>query len=432
MGKEEMKQVRRLYGIARLVIPLAIGLVLGAFLYSRFMAMESLRPLPPRSAPRENASGRATLPDTVQISLTSQKELGIIVERASQRSLQDTLLATGIVSEDPGRVAHIRPLARGIIEKVYVRLGDRVSAGDPLLEYDNIELGIAIGELLSARAELQRSLTDLEVKRKILERSKEMLREGALARTTFDLREAECKDAEAITAGARAAAAKFVEQIRRFGWTDSDLENLDLKQGDSARKGSHSILRAPLSGVITSYHASPGESVEPSTELLAITDMSAVWVLADVFERDLPHIRLGKAVRVRVTSYPGEVLQGAIAYIADTLEPKTRTAKVRCLVQNSGSRLKLEMFATIEIPVDRSGRVLVVPDSAIQQIDGNSVIFARTSETEFQKRNVETGSSSGGFTEIRAGVEAGTPIVSRGSFLVKTEFLKDTMGGDSD
>ena len=98
--------------------------------------------------------------------------------------------------------------------------------GDPLVEYDNIELGLAIGEYLSAQAELQRSLTDLEVKKTILERGKEMLKVGAIARTTYDLREAEYKDAEAKTAGTRATVDKIEEQIHRFGWTDQDLANL--------------------------------------------------------------------------------------------------------------------------------------------------------------------------------------------------------------
>jgi cobalt-zinc-cadmium efflux system membrane fusion protein len=164
MEPSQKKQNRSLAGIARLIITLVIGLVLGAFFYSRYVGTG---PSPqPSAAPAdtEKSIKSETPSDVVQISPESQKEVGIAVESAAFRNLQDTLSATGIVSEDPGRVAHIRPLARGLIEKAYVRLGDRVSAGDPLVEYDNIELGLAIGEYLSAQAELQRSLTDLEVK----------------------------------------------------------------------------------------------------------------------------------------------------------------------------------------------------------------------------------------------------------------------------
>ncbi len=412
-------------GTVRFLIPLALGLILGAFLYSRFAGSDLKQRPPATDVHPDGPAGRGAEPNTVQIGTESQKDLGIAVEAAVSRSLQEILTATGIVSEDPGRVAHIRPLARGLIEKAFARLGDRVSAGDPLVEYDNIELGVAIGEFLSAKAAQQQSLTDLEVKKKILDRSREMLRAGALARTTYDLREAEYKDAEARAAAARATTEQIEEQIHRYGWTDQDLANLPAKQGHSI---THSVLKAPFSGVITSFHVVEGEVVEPSTELLAITDMSSLWVLADVFEKDLAHIRPGKAVQVRVASYPGKVFQGRITYVTDALDPKTRTAKARCHVQNVGGLLKLEMFATVEMPVERTIPVLAVPDSSIQQLNGRPVVFVRVSETEFQEREVQTGIASGGFTEVRSGLEAGEPVVTSGSFVVKTEFLKNLIG----
>jgi membrane fusion protein, heavy metal efflux system len=427
MEPNQKKQNWSLAGIARFVITLVIGLVLGAFFYSRYVGTD---PSPqPSAAPvdTEKSMKSKTAPNLVQISPESQKEVGIAVEPAAFRNLRDTLSATGTVSEDPGRVAHIRPLARGLIEKAYVRLGNRVSVGDPLVEYDNIDLGLAIGEYLSAQAELQRSLTDLEVKKTILERGKEMLKVGAIARTAYDLREAEYKDAEAKTAGSRATVDKIAEQIHRFGWTDQDLADLPAKKG-KGHSISHSILKAPFSGIITAYHASIGEVVEQSTELFSITDMSSLWVLADIFEKDLSHVKADQAVQVRVSSYPGRAFQGRITYVADTIEPKTRTAKVRCVVENSSGLLKLEMFATVEIPVDRTSSILVVPDSSIQQIDGKSVVFVRNSEKEFQKHEVQTGIVSGGYTEIQSGLKEGAMVASQGSFVVKTAFLRNLIG----
>jgi len=425
MEQSKKKQNWSMAGIA--FVALVAGLVLGAFLYPKLAG--TVQSPPPSSPASElgKAVESESSSDAVQIAPESQKEVGITVETVSPRNLRDTLSATGTVGEDPIRVAHIRPLARGLIEKAYVRLGDRVSKGDPLVEYDNIELGLAIGEYLSAQAELQRSLTDLEVRKTILDRGKEMLKVGAIARTAYDLREAEYKDAEAKTAGARATVAKIVEQIRRFGWTDQDLTNLPAKQR-AGHSISHSVLKAPSSGIITNYHASVGEVVEPSTELLAITDMSSLWVLADVFEKDLAHVQSGKAVQVRVASYPGKVFHGKITYVADTIEPKTRTAKVRCVVENNGGLLKLEMFATVEIPVDRSSSVLAVPDSAIQQIEGKPVVFVRSSEKEFKRHEVQTGIASGGYTEIRSGLKAGDMVATRGSFVIKTAFLRNLIG----
>lgn len=412
-------------GIA--LVALTIGIALGAFLYPRFAGTNPA----PTSSPEPVAAGHSETagptPDTVQISPESQKELGITVDTVAMRDLGDTLSATGIVSADPVRVVHIRPLARGLVEKAYVQVGDRVSRGDPLVEYDNIELGLAIGEYQSALAEWQRSLTDLEVKKTILDRGKEMFKVGAIARTAYDLREAEYKDAEAKTAGARAIVAKIADQIRRFGWTNQDLADLPAKQG-IGHAISHSIMKAPLTGIVTAFHASTGEVVEPSTELLTLTDMSSLWVLADVFEKDLSHVRIGKPVLVRVASYTGKVFQGKITNVADMIEPTTRTAKVRCVVANSGGLLKLEMFATVEIPMERTNSVLVVPDSAIQQIEGKPVVFVWKSEKGFQKREVQTGIAGGGYTEIRSGLQVGDSVVTQGSFVVKAEFLRGLFG----
>jgi cobalt-zinc-cadmium efflux system membrane fusion protein len=175
-------------------------------------------------------------------------------------------------------------------------------------------------------------------------------------------------------------------------------------------------------------HAAIGEVVDPSAEFFAITDMSSLWVLADVFEKDLAHVQVGKAVKVRVASYPGKAFPGRIAYVADSIDSKTRTAKVRCLVQNDSGLLKLEMFATIDIPLEPTSPLLAVPDSAIQQIEGRSVVFVRTSDKDFRKCEVETGLASGGYTEIRSGLKAGDPVVTRGSFLVKTALLRNLIG----
>jgi len=425
MEPSKKKQNWSIAGIA--FIALVAGLVLGAYLYPKLAGTGQSPQRSTAPAETEKPVKSETSSEMVQITPESQKEVGIAVEPAGFRNQGETLSATGTVSEDPLRVAHIRPLARGLIEKAYARLGDRVSAGDPLVEYDNIELGLALGEYLSAQSELQRSLTDLQVRKTILERAKEMLKVGAIARTAYDLREAEYKDAEAKTVGARATVEKVEEQIHRFGWTDQDLANLQSKPR-TGHNITHSVLRAPFSGIITNYHASVGEFVEPSTELLAITDMSSLWVLADVFEKDLAHVQTGKAVQVRVASYPGRVFPGKITYLADTIDPKTRTAKVRCVVENNGGILKLEMFATVEIPIDRGGSVLAVPDSAIQQIEGKPVVFVRNSEKEFQRREVQTGLASGGYTEIRSGIKAGDMVATQGSFVIKTAFLRNLIG----
>ncbi len=432
VNAQEHESTPRVSRSTRLFIPLALvlGMLLGGILVSRFGG-HGRSPAPSTAVPESarRAAPEAT-PDMVQVELQSQKDVGIAVEPVAVRTLQGSLSATGVVSEDPARVAHVRTLARGLIEKIYARLGERVSAGAPLVEYDNIELGLRLGEYQSAQAELRQRLTDRDVKARIAERSRAMLKVGAVAQTTHDLREAEVKDAEAKVEAERANVSKIEEQIHRFGVDDEALARLLSQWTPETHSVSHSVVRAPFAGVITSQHAVGSEVVEEGTELLAITDLSSLWVLADVYEKDLSQVRTGQVVRVRVSSYPQQTFTGKITYIGDIIDPKTRTAKVRCVVDNQSGLLKLEMFATVEIPAGETGPSLVVPSSSVQQIDGRPVVFVRSSETAFQKREVQTGLESQGYTEIRAGVKPGEAVVTQGSFVVKTAFLKHLIGGE--
>lgn len=409
-----------------MVLVLIAGMAIGALIHSWFSDGTQSTEIAEEESHEEHTVG-----DFVEIGDEAQKTAGILVGEATLRPIVTDLSVTGVVAPDLNRVAHMRPLARGLVEQVHVRLGDRVVANDPLVEYDNVELGLAIGEFLSAKAELERSQTDLEVKRQILARSEEMLKVGALAGTTYDIREAEYKDAQARVKSSRASVAKVEEQLHRFGLDDDEIENLsDSASSEYHRTASHSILRASFPGIVTSYNVAVGELVDPSDELMTITGISTVWVLADVYEKDLASVRVGQSVRIRVASYPGEEFKGEITYISDVIDPVTRTAKVRCVVANPAHRLKLEMFATIEIPTDRRSEALVIPAKAVQTLDGRKTVFVQQSETEFRKQVIQLGAESGEWVEVTAGVSAGDRIVSDGSFYLKSAFLRELIGED--
>jgi cobalt-zinc-cadmium efflux system membrane fusion protein len=367
----------------------------------------------------------------IQIPIEAQTASGLQVAPAAMQQIETSLQVTGTVAPDQTRVAHIRPLARGVVEEVFVQMGDRVRQGDPLISYDNIKLGMAVGEYLAAKADLRSTQTSVEVKETILARSREMLAVGAIARTTHDIREAEFREAQAQVDAAQARVSKVEEQLHRFGLTDDDLQKLNAAHDtDYHRTASHSILRAPFSGVITAYDVSVGETVDPSSELLTLTDISTVWVLADVYEQNLSAVRVGKQVAIRIASYPDEVFQGRITYISDLVEPKTRTARVRCVADNPRARLKLDMFATVEIPTEETAQVLAVPTAAIQRIDDEPVVFVQLTETEFERRDVTTGIEAGGWTEIRSGLKPAERVISEGSFHAKTAALRELIGDE--
>ncbi len=412
------------------VVFLAAGMALGALYHAWFGAggrVDAVR----ESAEESHDEHEEGEEGVVRIPLEAQRTGGLKTVQAAIRPIETSLQVTGAVEADQTRIAHIRPLARGVVEEVFVQLGDRVRQGDPLISYDNIELGMAIGEYLSAGADLRSTQTTLDVKKTILARSREMLEVGAIARTTHDIREAEFRDAGAQVDSAEARVAKFEEQLHRFGLTDEDLRELNQKEhAGYHRTASHSVLRAPSSGIVTAYDVAVGETVDPSSELLTVTDISTVWVLADVYEDNLSAVRKGKEVRIRIGAYPEEIFRGRITYISDVVERETRTARVRCVVRNPRARLKLDMFATVEIPTGQTVEALAVPVEAIQRINDQAVVFVKRSDLEFEQREVVTGLEAGGWIEIQQGVDSGDSVITQGSFYAKTAALRELIGDE--
>ena len=178
------------------------------------------------------------------------------------------------------------------------------------------------------------------------------------------------------------------------------------------------------------YNAAEGEAFGPSDEVFTIADLSTAWVLADVYEKDIALIHAGQEARIVTDSYPGETFLGRITYVSDFLDPKTRTAKVRCEVPNRDGRLKLDMFATVQLPTPANRQALLVPAAAIQQVNDRPVVFVRISETEFEPRNVGLGTQSDGWVEVTGGVKKGEVVVAHGSFFLKSTLLRSQIGGE--
>ena len=180
---------------------------------------------------------------------------------------------------------------------------------------------------------------------------------------------------------------------------------------------------------MTAYDVGHGEVIDPSSELLTVTDISVVWVLAGVSERDLSAVRVGKPVSIRVATYPGESFRGRIAHAGDMVEQESRTARVRCVVRNPDGRLKLGMFATVDITSGRTYDALAIPSEAIQKIQGRPVVFVQRSGFEFEQRQVETRLESDGWVELVSGVSPGDAVITAGSALAKAKALRDVPGG---
>jgi len=409
-----------------------VGLIAGVVLGAALMLTFGGSPASDVSAPEEEA--HADEGGALELTEAAQQNAGVQVTAVSRERLPETIEATGTVTPVESRVAHMRPLAQGIVERVAVSLGARVTAGQELLSYDNVVLGDLIGEYRSAVAAQRQREADLEVRRLHFERAGRLIEIEAIAQQTLELRRAEFVNAEAAVASARAEVARIEERIHRFGVTDDDLGRLAADEADPERnvhrEASHNVLRAPFAGVVTAYDVAVGEMVEPDRELLAIADLSTVWVLADIYERDIARVRPGTQAIIRTEAYPDRVFTGEVTYVSDVIEPATRTARVRCVVSNPDGALKLDMFTTVAIPTAIEREALVVPVDAVQQVDGLSVVFVQTAATTFERRDVELGMTVGDRIEIIAGLEPAEQVVAAGSFYLKTALLRERIGDE--
>lgn len=371
-------------------------------------------------------------PNTVEVAVEAQKNAGVILAEAADRNLQQVITTTGVISPDDARVAHIVPLAKGIVEDVMVQLGARVTKGQPLLVYDNVELGELVGEYQNLMAAVRKAQAQEQVADKSMERANALIKVEAISPREFELRKAEYEQAKAEVESGRAEAARAEEKLHRFGLNDDDIDRLNLTKSSHSphRTASHNTLRAPFAGVVTKYEASRGEVIDVDKELFTVVDTSTVWALADVYEKDIQYVSRGGECKVNVASYPNEVFKGTITYLGDTLDPASRTAKLRCVLPNADARLKLEMFATVSIPRKESRTGLTVPAAAIQEVNGAPVVFVQKDASHFEKRAVTIGDRNEQFAEIRSGIRAGEKVVADGSFYMKSTLLRDLIGGE--
>ena len=367
----------------------------------------------------------------VTISAEVQARFGFATARPRRIAPVRLIEATAVIAPDPARVAHIGPLAKGRLERVHVQVGDSVNHGTPLFAYDNIELGEAIGDYRIELAELRKDRAHLEHAQRTLERGRLLLEKEAIAAKEIHVREAEYGAAEATVENRNARIARIKEKLVRFGMTAQQIESLSSRQeGTLPREASYTVVRAPIAGVVIEREGAPGEVVGSEKALLSIADLSRVWTLVDIYEKDMAHVRRGAPAEISLEAYPGEIFHGTIGYVSDLLDPQTRTAKARVEIPNPQRKLKLGMFATVRLRaqvVGGTATVVAIPSSAIQRIDGEPSVFIKLDAVTFARRKVKLGLSSGDLVEVTEGLKGDEYLVTTGSFSLKSEILKEQL-----
>lgn len=372
-----------------------------------------------KKEPSEGAEKRETASNLVEMSLSAQKHIGIVVAPAEVSQLNEYLRTTGTVQPIDSRVGIVAPLARGRIVEVKAKVGDRVQAGQTLAVFDNIEAGELLAQELSAEADLERLRAQLIPATRQMERSRRLAEIGAGAEKDLESSKAEKEGIDANIRSQQALIDGLRQRLRRFGVSD-----------DNPRPTYLTLLKAPFAGVVTKAQISPGDTVEAGKEVFTVADLRRIWVQAEVYEKDLGRLSVGQIAYITVDTYSNHRFEGRVTYISDVLDPQTRTARVRCELVNPELLLKTDMFANVELPTKLAKQALAVPASALQKVEGKNVVFVRRSDTTFEKREVEIGVTVKEQVEIVSGLKPGEPVVTQGAFHLKSILAGGELGED--
>jgi len=362
----------------------------GRILYYRNpMGLPDVSPVPKKDSmgmdyvPVYEGDQPSSAEGTVKVSAEKMQMLGVKTEVVATRELVRTVRAVGTLQVDERQLHAIAPKFEGWIERLHVdTTGQPVARGQALMEVYSPDLVTAQQEYLIAW------------------RGVESVRNGM----------------PEIQASMRQLAAGALERLRNWDISEEDVRQ--LQQEGRARQTI--TLRSPVSGVVLEKPALKGMRFMPGETLYRISNLSSLWLLAEVFEQDLALVRPGQAARITVNAYPGQVFDGKVAFVYPTLTAETRTARVRIELANRDGRLKPAMYASVEL-LAGGKKALTVPDSAVLDSGTRRIVLVQRGEGQFEPRPVKLGARADGYVEVLEGAKAGESVVTSANFLIDSE-----------
>jgi cobalt-zinc-cadmium efflux system membrane fusion protein len=310
------------------------------------------------------------------------------------------------VQPNENELAEVTTLVGGRIVEVHVDFGQDVKKGTTLASLHSTDLGLAEAAYLKGAAKLHEA--DLAYRR-----AKNLLDNKAISQAEFYRREAEMKSV-------RAEAREAKQRLELLGVADREIRRLDREQ--TIR--SDVAITAPFAGRVISRNVTRGEIVDQHKRLFTVADLSDVWVVGSVPEKDVQFIRKDQQVEVVAAAYPHALFPGKITYVADVLDPATRSMRLRVTVPNPDKVLKPEMFALVLVYGAAMPDVVTVPLAAVQNGGIDPVVFVRRDDRQFEARAVKVGEESGEVVVIHDGLQAGEQVVTKGAFVLKSEAEK--------
>ena len=345
------------------------------------------------SCSKKEAGEKETSPansDMLTLKEESLKLIDLKTEKVSLKSIPVEFSASGVIGFNEKRLVHITSRVSGWVDKVYKFVGDKVRMGDSLVSIHSPEFLSAQGEFIQAE-----------------ERLKSIPKTDSI-------------DYRTASSLYQSAKAKLI----LLGITEIETKLLE----DTHQPAPRLVIKSPLNGSIIESNMIAGNTVEKGANLFRLSDLSSLWVTANVYEKDISKIQRGQRVQIKVSSFPNKIFPGTVEAVNDVLDETTRTFKVRILVDNTSGDLKPEMFCECLFRGEISKKMLAIPSSALQNIEGENIVFVAQGSNSFEKRLVKTGPELSSYVEILEGLKVGEEVVTEGSFVLKSELLKGEMG----
>ncbi len=343
----------------------------------------------PSTPPAGNSGGQMEgvanmAPGTVMLNPATQQTIGVTYTTVRRARLLRTIHTVGLLQMDDETIARVHVKVAGWIEKVYLNyVGKLVKKGQPLFTLYSPDLVSTEEEYLIARKGQQ-----------------------YLSKTPYtDV----SSEADSLLSATR-------DRLRLWDISDAQIRDLETS-GKAARV---MTLHSPIDGFVTTRNAYEQTYVTPQTELYEIADLSTIWVFVDIFEYEAPYVHVGQAAQMQLSYFPGKTYRGRVDYVYPTLDPTTRTIKVRLEFPNPGYELKPDMYADVQLNVDY-GTETLVPSEAILNSGTRQVVFLAKPDGYFEPREIKIGAQFDGQTVVLAGLKPGEKIVESGNFLIDSE-----------
>lgn len=401
--------------IVQLWVGLLLGLLVGVSGTCYWMSRENARNPSTKSSPGEHGPGDGhghaggekhggNEEGVVWLSPEARKTFGIEVAEAGPGKLERTITLPGEVRLNADRVAHIVPRVSGMVREVRKNLGDAVTPGEVIVILDSKELADAKAADLAAASRHVLAKANVERIEKLFEKKiapeEELLKaRQALAETDIDHRTAEAK-------------------LHALGLTQEQVEHLHVEKDTDY---SHYEIKAPFAGTVIEKHITLGEVVNPDTSSFVLADLSDVWIDATVYPQDIPRVAVGRPVLVSAAGT--DTHRSEITYVSPKVDEATRTGVARVVLPNADGHWRPGMFVRADLVVSDEDVAIVVPNSAIQTIENQTVVFVEEHD-EFKKRPVLIGRTTSNQSEVLKGLNPGERFAASGTFILKAELGK--------